>query len=146
MTIMDTRFAIAATLLAACAAVSAAPAPYVYADHSSVALMDPADARAIWTAQVDDSQRARIRKLYPVAKWGFVSQVEGGFTPDKICVVTARVMMVPRSAGGRLVFRPTKSATTFGAQPGATREQCRAMASDKLTQAVQALLTSLIAT
>jgi len=142
---MHTRFAIAATLLIGGAAAAAAPAPYVFVDHSSAALLEAADARAIWMAQVDDSQRARIRELYPVSKWGFVSQVQGGFTPDKICVVTARVMMVPRSRGGRLDFKPTKSATTFTARPDATLEQCRSAASDKLTQAVQSLLTSLIA-
>lgn len=143
---MSTRFAIAASLLLAAAAAAAAPMPYSFTDHSSAVLMDAAQARTIWAAQVDHSQRERIRKLYPVSKWGFVSQVEGGFTPEKICVVTARVMMVPRSTGGRLVFKPTKSATTFAAQPDATLEQCRAIAADKLTLAVQALLSSLIAT
>jgi hypothetical protein len=107
--------------------------------------MSKAEALAIWAAEVDDRQRARVRKLYPVSKWGFVSQVEGGFTPDKTCVVTARVMMVPRSMGGRLVFQPKESATTFAAQPGATVEQCRTIAADKLAEAVRALLSSLVA-
>jgi hypothetical protein len=141
---MRRRFAPLAPLAFAASAALAAPTPYVFADHSSEQLMNGAQAERILRAQVDDSQRARVRKLFPVSKWGFVTQVEGGFTPDKICVVTARVMMVPRSLGGRLVFAPKESATTFAAQPGATVEQCRALASDKLTEAVRALLTSLI--
>jgi hypothetical protein len=141
---MRTRIAPFVLLLALASAAAAAPTPYKVTDHSSEALMTGAEAERILRTQVDDSQRARVRKLYPVSKWGFVTQVEGGFTPDKICVVTARVMMVPRSMGGRLVFSPKESATTFGAQPGATADQCRALASDKLTEAVRALLTSLI--
>ncbi|MBN8508019.1 MAG: hypothetical protein J0L57_05345 [Burkholderiales bacterium] len=141
---MRNRIAQLALLLLA-APAAAAPDPYVAFDHSSEALMSKAEAARILKAQVDDSQRARVRKLYPASKWGFVTQVEGGFTPDKICVVTARVMMVPRSMGGRLVFAPKESATTFAAQPGASVEQCRAVASDKLTEAARALLTSLIA-
>lgn len=139
------RLAHGAALLLAGSAAAAAPAPYVVVDHSSAALMSPAEAAAIWKAQIDDRQRARVRKLYPVSKWGFVSQVEGGFTADKTCVVTARAMMVPRSLGGRLVFAPKESTTTFAAQPGATAAQCRAIASEKLAEAVHALLTTLIA-
>jgi hypothetical protein len=144
---MRTRIAQFALLVLAApaVAVAAAPAPYVFKDHSSAPLMSAAEASAIWRAQVDDGQRARVRKLYPVSKWGFISQVEGGFTPDRICVVTARVMMVPLSLGNRLVFAPKESATTFAAQPGATVEQCRAVASAQLAEAVRALLTSLVA-
>ena len=138
------RLALAATVLALGSAAVAAPATYQFTDHSSEVLMAKSDALTIWASQVNDSQRARVRKLYPPSKWGFVSQVDGGFTPDKICVVTARAMMVPLSTGRRLLFKPTKSATAFAAQPGATLEQCRATASDKLSEAVHALLTSLI--
>jgi hypothetical protein len=131
-------------LLALASTAHAASDPYDFADDSSPALMSRDEAIAIWRSNVNDTQRERIRKLYPVSKWGFVSQVEGGFAADKICVVTARVMMVPRSTGGRLLFKPTKSATTFAAQPGATVEQCRATAKEKLQEAVYALITSLI--
>lgn len=141
---MRTRTAPLALLAFVASAAVAAPTPYMVTDHSSEPLMSKAEAVRILQAQVDDSQRVRVRKLYPASKWGFVTQVEGGFTPDKICVVTARVMMVPRSMGGRLVFAPKESATTFAAQPGATVEQCRAVAADKLTEASRALLTSLI--
>jgi hypothetical protein len=133
-----------ATSIVMASAAFAAPSPYVIVDHSSPALIDKTEAMTVWRAQVDDEQRLRIRKLYPVSKWGFISQVEGGFTAEMACVVTARAMMVPRIAGDRLVFKPHKSATTFASQPGATREQCRALAAAKLAEAVQAVLSSLI--
>lgn len=134
-----------ASLLSVSAAAMAAPEPYLIIDHSSEALMDKPAALAAWRAQVDSGDLARLRKLYPAAKWGFISQVEGGFDEQKVCVVTARAMMVPRIAGDRLVFKPGKSATTFGAQPGATLQQCRELASAKLAEAIQAVGSSLIA-
>jgi hypothetical protein len=136
---------LAVTLLAASSAAFAAPARYLILDHSSEALIDKDGAIAVWKSQFNDQQRARVQKLYPVSKWGFVSQVEGGFTDDKACVVTARAMMVPRIVGDRLVFKPAKSATTFASQAGATREQCRALAAAKLKDAVEAVASSLIA-
>ena len=108
--------------------------------------MDKDAAMAIWKAQVDDDLRVRLHRLYPVSKWGFISQVAGGFTPDMACVVTARALMVPRIPGSRLVFKPYKAATTFATQAGATREQCRDLAAAKLTEAIFALGSSLIST
>ena len=136
---------LAATLIAASSAALAAPARYLIADHSTEALIDKDSAVAVWKAEVDDQRRARLQKLYPVSKWGFISQVEGGFTDDKACVVTARAMMVPRIVGDRLVFKPAKSATAFASQAGASREQCRALAAAKLKEAVGAVASSLIA-
>ena len=142
---MTLRTPLAALLLLSAAAVSAAPARHLIVDHSSEAVMDKGGALAIWQSQLDDKRMARIAKLYPVGKWGFISQVEGGFTPDKACVVTARAMLVPRVLGSRLVFQPTKSATTFGTAAGATTEQCKALASDKLKEAIKAVDSSLAA-
>jgi hypothetical protein len=127
---------LSSALLGAASAAFAAPDPYLYQDHSSPALIDTAGAMAIWKAQVDDSMRVRLRKLYPVADWGFISQVQGGFTPEKVCVVTARAIIVPRMRGSRLVFQPKKSATAFGSQAGASDEQCRELAAVKLKEAV----------
>jgi hypothetical protein len=135
---------LAAALLVTASASFAAPAEYLVMDHSSEVLMDEVGAMAIWKAQANDSQRARLQKLYPVSKWGFISQVVGGFTADKACVVTARALMVPRIPGSRLVFKPHKSATTFATQAGATREQCRELAAAKLTEAIVAVRSSLI--
>jgi hypothetical protein len=142
---MRTPQRLAAALFLCASTAFAAPARYLIIDHSSESLIDKAGAIAVWAAQVDDKQRARLQKLYPVSKWGFVSQVEGGFTDDKACVVTARAMMVPRIVGDRLVFKPAKSATTFASQAGATREQCQALAAAKLKEAVDAVASSLIA-
>jgi hypothetical protein len=134
-----------AALVVAASATFAAPDQYTYVDHSSPVLIDTSSAIKIWRAQVDESMRTRIQKLYPISRWGFVSQVQGGFTSDNTCVVTARTLMVPRLSGSRLEFKPHKSATAFAVQPGATREQCRDLAAEKLKDAVLALRMSLIA-
>ena len=105
---------LAAALLAGASTLHAATPTYLVMDFSTEALMSKSDALAIWKNQLDDKQLKRLNKLYPVSKWGFVSQVEGGFTADKICVVTARAMLVPRS-GKALVFKPNKSSTAFDA-------------------------------
>lgn len=135
---------IAASLLFPASAAFAAPPQFLIIDHSSEVVMDKAAALAIWKDQVDAKLTARLNKLYPVSRWGFVSQVEGGFTDEKACVVTARVMMVPRITGSRLVFKPSQTATTFGTQAGATREQCKALAGSKLREAIAAVGSSLI--
>lgn len=142
---MTMRTPLAALLLLSATAAWAAPARYLIIDHSSEALMDKPHAMATWHAQLDDKRTARIAKLFPVGKWGFISQVEGGFTPEKACVVTARAMLVPRVLGSRLVFQPTKSATTFGTSANATAEQCKALAADKLAEAIKAVDSSLAA-
>lgn len=140
---LTTQWLTAALLLCASTAF-AAPAKYLIIDHSSEALIDKAGALAIWRSQVDAKTQARLFKLYPVAKWGFISQVEGGFTPEKACVVTARALMVPRVAGDRLVFKPAKSATAFASQAGATQAQCQELAAAKLKEAIAAVGSSLL--
>jgi hypothetical protein len=134
-----------AALLLAASASFAAPEQYRFHDHSSPELIDTDSAIAIWKAQVDENMRRRIQKLYPVSKWGFISQVQGGFTSDKVCVVTARAVMVPLILRSRLEFKPYKSATAFASQAGATREQCRDLAAERLKEAVLAIRSSLIA-
>ena len=80
----------------------AAPAPYLTLDHSAEQLMDKASADKLW---LEGLPAARLARLYPPGRWGFVSQVEGGFTDAKVCVVTARAMLMPRK-GKTLVFTP----------------------------------------
>lgn len=135
---------LAATLLAGAFSTHAATPVYLVVDHSTQAVMDKAGAQAVWREQLDAKLVARLAKLYPVGKWGFLSQVEGGFTADKACVITARAMLLPRS-GKRMVFVPGKSATAFDHQPGATVEQCQALARTKLTEAIVAMRSSLVA-
>ncbi len=125
--------------LVSCAAF-AAPAAYMTLDHSSAQLMDAATASGLWKQSI----KARLFKLYPVKNWGFVSEVEGGFDDARVCVITARAMMLPRS-GKALVFRPAKTATAFGARPGATADQCRALGKEKLSEAIGAVTASLAA-
>jgi len=141
---MYTPNLLAAALLIVTSAAVAAPAQYMVLDNSSSALIETGAAVAIWKAQVDDNLRLRLQKLYPVSKWGFISEVQGGLGSDMTCVVTARALMVPRISGDRLVFRPHKAATAFGAQAGATREQCKELAAAKLTEAIQAVRSTLI--
>ena len=135
---------LAAALLVSMATAHAAPRPYTIIDHSTEAVMTKDSALAIWKSQVDAKTMARLIKLYPATKWGFISQVEGGFTTDKVCVITARAMMVPRITGGRLVFKPSQTATAFGAQAGATLDQCKELAATKLKEAVASVGSSLV--
>lgn len=110
-------------------------------DLSSEALIDAASAKALVKSLVP----AKVWKLYPEGKWTFLSQVEGGITSAGICVVTARVVMLPRTGTVRAVlWRPEQSATTFDAIAGGTREQCKALARDKLKQATEAVISALV--
>ena len=141
---MKTLVAFALSL--ACAgtawAQSPAPAKLVLVDHSVERLIDTKSARAI----VVEGIPARVWKLYPANKWGWASQVEGGMTGGNICVVTARVMVAPLSASKKVLFRPHKMATTFDAIPNANAEQCQQLARDKLKEAVQGVVSSLVRT
>ena len=135
---------LAAALLAGASTLHAATPTYLVMDFSTEALMSKNDALAIWKSQLGDKQLKRLNKLYPVSKWGFVSQVEGGFTADKTCVVTARAMLVPRS-GKALVFKPNKSSTAFDAKGNASLMDCKALAAAKLKEAIASVDSSLIA-
>lgn len=143
---MRTRCLLGSLLLALSSATVAAPAQYLFVDDSSPILIDTARAIAVWQSQVDERMRLRLQKLYPVSKFGFVSQVQGGFTNDGVCVITARAVLVPRVLGSRLVFKPQRSATAFASKPSATREECRALAEGKLKDAIVAVRSSLINT
>lgn len=122
--------------------VWAAQPQYLSVDHSVDALIDEATAKAMWKKLLP---AARLAKLYPVKKWGFASEVEGGFSAGNTCVVTARAMLLPLR-GKVLEFKPHKTATTFDALPGATRDQCRELARKKLEEAIQAVVAGLVAT
>lgn len=139
---------LAATAVTAAQAADApakapAAAKYLIIDRSSEAVMDKATAEAEWSKQIEAKGAKRLAKLYPLARWGFISQVEGGFTADKTCVVTARAMLVPR-AGKLLQFAPDKSATVFDAKPGIDAAACKALGAAKLGEAVDSVLSSLV--
>ena len=130
---------LAALLAIASGTAFAAPPVYLTLDNSSAQLMDAATAAAMWKQNLP----AKMFKLYPEKKWGFVSEVEGGFDDARVCVVTARAMMLPRS-GKALLYHPAKTATAFGTQANASAEQCRALARAKLGDAMVAVSTSLV--
>lgn len=139
---MKSLVALALGLAATAAVAQGAPAKLVLIDHSVERLIDAKSAKAIVVAAIP----ARVWKLYPVNKWGWASQVEGGMTGGNICVVTARVMVAPLSASKKVLFRPQKMATAFDAIPNATAEQCKQLAKDKLKEAVEGVVSSLVKT
>ena len=134
-----------AALLLPCASLAfaapAKPTKYIIIDHSTAPWMDQAQAEAILLKS--QANAPQFIKLYPAKKWGFLSQVEGGIDPSKTCVITARTLMLPVK-GKDLLFKPEKSATTFGSLANATADQCKALATAKLEESVQALRSALI--
>ncbi len=139
---MKLQAACLAAMLALVTSAHAAVPVYITQDHSSEAVLDNASAQAILKDGMA-GRLAMLAKLYPTRRWGFLSAVEGGFNASKTCVITARVSMLPVS-GKSLIYKPGKTATTFDALPGATRDQCRDLAKTKLKEAVQSMLFSLV--
>ena len=116
---------------------------FVIADYSTPTLIDKAKVEAIWHANLPE---ARLEKLYPIKRYGFLSQVNGGIA-NGTCVVTARAVMLPRtSPTRRLVWEPVHSSTTFDAKPNATAAQCTELAAEKLKEAINSLVSSLVKT
>jgi hypothetical protein len=134
---------IAALLLAAAALPAAAqPKPYQIEDYSTAGLIDKATVMAAWKEALPE---ARLLKIYPQVKWGFLSQVEGGVVGGTLCVVTARVSMLPKtSPTRRLVWEPAKTSTTFDGKPVASQAECSALAKTKLDEALKSLVSSLV--
>ena len=133
----------AVTLMLATGAYAAKPKP-MSADQSANFLIDAATAETIWK----ENTPARVAKLYPTRKFRFVSEVTGGFTEAKTCVVTARAMLLPvvllPVQGRKIVYEPIKAATAFDAVPGLSREKCQELARDKLKEAVQSVSAALV--
>lgn len=128
-------------LCTAATAVADAPKNAVLVDHSMATLMDAKTARAM----LADSVTARVWKLYPPNKWGYVTQVQGGFTADGTCVVTARTMIMALTPTLKvMMFRPYKTATAFDAVPGASQDACRDLARQKLQESINGVVASLV--
>jgi hypothetical protein len=112
-------------------------------DHSNSPLIDKAAATKMLEAGIP----AKVWKVYSPRQWGFISEVEGGFTAQKICVVAARVTMIPLTVTLKApLMRPEKIATAFDALPNASQEQCRELARQKLDEAIRAIVASLVKT
>ena len=131
--------------LAATSAFAATPpsAKLLSLDRSGSFLIDADAAELLWRKNTP----ARLTKMYPVSRYRFVSEVTGGFTDSKTCVVTARAMLLPvvllPVQGRKVVYSPIKSATAFDSAPALDRERCRELARDKLTEAIQSLSAAL---
>ena len=141
---MKLKTALACVLLVASTGAFAQTASaYLFVNRSSTTLIDDAAARSLFAEIVS----AKLVKLYPVNKWGFAAQVEGGITQANTCVVAARVMLLPRNqpvATKLLLFKPGKMATAFDAIPNASPAQCKELATKKLREANQAMLAALL--
>ncbi len=130
-----------AALLLANQVFAAPPAKAVLLDFSTGSLIDAASAKAVLAEGIP----AKVWKVYPASKWGFVSQVEGGITGAGVCVVTSRVMMISLTPTMKApLFRPEKIATAFDSAAGASAEQCKALAKGKLVEATEAVVSSLV--
>lgn len=143
---MAAAMAFAAALAVLCGPALAQPVrepKSLLLDSSAEALIDSESARAM----LKEGIPAKVWKAYPEEKWTFLSQVEGGLTREGICVVTARVVMLPRTGTVRAtLWRPEKKATAFDAKAGATAEQCKALAREKLKDAISGVVASLVKT
>jgi hypothetical protein len=112
-------------------------------DHSNNTLIDEATAKAV----LGENIPAKVWKIHSPRNYTFVSQVEGGLNAAKTCVVTARVMVLPLTAAMKApMFRPLPklTATTFDAAMNSSTEQCKALAKDKLKEATQAVVSSIV--
>ena len=120
--------------------VAARPLAALPAGLRYVVETGPAEAFTEAKALMAENIPARVWMLYPARKYTFLSQVEGGMTANKTCVVSARVMLLPLTATvGAVLMRPQKTATAFDAQPDSSTEQCRSLARDKLKEATAAV-------
>ena len=135
---------LAVTLMLATSAFAATPKP-MSVDRSANFLIDSATAEKIWK----ENTPARVAKLYPTRKFRFVSEITGGFNEGRLCVVTARAMLLPvvmlPLQGSKVVYTPIKSATAFDAAPNLSREQCQELARTKLKEAIQSISSALVA-
>ena len=123
----------------------AKPIKPISIDQSGSFLIDSATSEKLWEANLP----ARVKALYPVRKFRFVSEVGGGFNEAKLCVVSAHAMMLPvvrlPIQGLKAIYAPIKSATAYDAVPNLSREQCQALARSKLQDAIQSVAAALAA-
>ena len=135
------KFAVLLPALMLSVAAIAAPPKTRLLDFSTESLLSAETARAVFTEHIP----AKVWKLYPANKWVFVSQVEGGVTAAGVCVITARVMLLPLTPTMKAVMlRPEKIATAFASQAGATLAACQALAKTKLVEATSAVVSALV--
>jgi hypothetical protein len=136
---MNTQFAVlTAAMLISSSAFAAVP-QYTTVDHSPVWPRAAEVAKSGWA----ESTTEKVTKLYSPKKWGFLTEVDGGFDKDNSCVVTARVTMVPFGGGLHrkdFIYKPKKTVATFGVTPKATKDQCAELATAKLKEAISSMM------
>lgn len=137
------KHAVLLSALLLSASVFAAEVKTNFIDHSNDALIDEATAKAVMQENIP----VRVWKIYPASKYAFLSQVEGGINAAGLCVVAARVMVLPLTATVRApLFRPLPkmTATAYDAVPGASADKCKALAKDKLKEATGAVVSNIV--
>jgi hypothetical protein len=129
-------------LLFVASAWAADPKPNLL-DHSNGGLISEADAKAV----VAENIPAKVWKIHKPGNYTVLSQVEGGLTANKTCVVTARVMLLPLTAAMKApLYRPLPklTATAFDAVAGSSTDACKQVAKDKLKEATGAVVSSIV--
>ena len=137
------KHAVLLSALLLSAPVFAAEVKTNFIDHSNDALINEATAKAVMKEGIP----AKVWKIYPASKYAFLSQVEGGVNAAGMCVVAARVMVLPLTATVRApLFRPLPkmTATAYDAIPGASADKCKALAKDKLKEATGAVVSNIV--
>lgn len=131
-----TPLLLVSTLLFSANAMAAA-AKFKIKNNSPAMLINDSTATALWLENLPE----KLARQFPVKKWGYLSEVNGGFDEHKLCIVAARAMMVPVS-GKNFIYEPMKTAATIGALAGATPEQCSALAKAKLKEAIHSIVVA----
>lgn len=112
-------------------------------DHSNSNLIDSATAKQV----LIDNIPARVWKIHNPGAYAFLSQVEGGLNPQRTCVVTARVMVLPLTGTLNVPMwrpQPKMTATAFDAQANSSSDACKAVAKDKLKEATLAIVSGIV--
>ncbi len=112
-------------------------------DHSNSNLIDSATAKKV----LIDNIPARVWKIQSPNAYAFLSQVEGGLTPQRTCVVTARVMVLPLTGTLNVPMwrpQPKMTATAFDSRADSSSDGCKAVAQEKLKEATLAIVSGIV--
>jgi hypothetical protein len=140
-----TTFILSSASLLLSANVLAAPPKFAIKDSSPETLITADSAKSIWLAALPQKDI----KQFPAKKYGYISEVNGGFDDKKNCVVVARAMVVPLGtklipgSATTFIYAPQKTSVTFASAAHDSAEQCSAMAKAKLKEAVESVVSSL---
>jgi uncharacterized membrane protein len=112
-------------------------------DHSNSNLISSDAAKAVLT----DNIPARVWRIHSPGSYAFLSQVEGGLTSQRTCVITARVVVLPLTGTLNVpMWRPVPkmTATAFDSQANSSTEQCQGVAREKLREATLAIVSGIV--